>query len=345
MAFANFNIFQKMVDKAFRQNYAFPAVNVHDIFTLNGVIEGFAAAESDGIVQIYPDAAASVSGALGDPVLGAVTLAEHAHRLAERYEIAVALHTDHCSKEMSSTYLLPLIRETEKRRQKGEPNLFTSHMFDGSALSLDENLKLSKEMLQICKRNELWLEVEIGIIGAENAETSTSPGKGGAKKLYTSGEDFLAVYEAFKDISREGFLVAPAFGNTHGVYKPGEVSLQPEILKECQDVLSNACGGDSRFRLVFHGGSGSSDGDIRKAVRYGVVKMNFDTDGQYAFTRKVVDYMFKNYDRVLRIDGEVGVKLSYFAETWLSEGSHAVSEYVSQLCEKLGSAGKSVGNE
>lgn len=343
MPFADYTLFREMIDHAFRKRYAFPAINVHDIFTLNGVIEGFARAESDGIVQIYPDAAAAVSGEISDPVIGAVTLAEHAHRLAERYGVAIAVHTDHCGPEQCSSYLLPLIEETKKRRARGERNLFTSHMFDGSALPLPENLAASKKYFELCRENDLWLEIEIGIVGAENeTESADVLERSKDRKLYTCGDDFLSVYTELGAISGEGFLVAPAFGNVHGVYKPGEVSLKPEILRECQRTLSEARGEQSRFKLVFHGGSGSSVEEINRAIEFGVVKMNFDTDGQYVFTRSVIDYMLKNYDSILRVDGEVGVKRAYFAETWLKVGEEVMSSFVSDMCRKLGSAGNSV---
>jgi fructose-bisphosphate aldolase, class II len=338
MPFATYHLFQQMTDAAFSGGYAFPAVNVHDLFTLNAVIEGFAAAESDGIVQIYPDAAAAVSGQLKDKVLGAVTLAEHAHRIADRYNIAVAVHSDHCPPELTEEFLLPLIRETEQRRNNGRPNLFTGHMFDGSMLPLKENLDLSKQYLQRCRQNELWLEIEVGIIGAES--DGAGPAAGG--KVFTSGEDFLQIKNAFSGIAQDGFLVAPAFGNIHGVYKPGEVSLRPAVLQNCQNVLVAEHGEDARFKLVFHGGSGSSDEEIRQAAVYGVVKMNIDTDGQYVFTRAVADYMFKNYDKILRIDGEVGVKMAYFTETWLDVGRLRLADFVSGMCRVLGSAGKTI---
>ena len=331
-----------MTDAAFRSSFAFPAVNVHDIFTLNAVIEGFAAAESDGIVQIYPDAAAAVSGGLNDRVLGALTLAEHAHRVADQYNVAIAVHSDHCSKDLSEQFLLPLIRETEKRRAEGRPNLFTGHMFDGSTLPLSENLELSKRYLEMCRKNELWLEIEVGIIGAESDGGPASGDGQPGKKLFTSGEDFLKIQQAFSGVADNGFLVAPAFGNIHGVYKPGEVRLRPEVLGICQDALVASYGEDARFKLVFHGGSGSSEEEIRRAAGHGVVKMNIDTDGQYVFTRAVADYMFKNYDRVLRIDGEVGVKMAYFTETWLNVGREQFAGFVAEMCRLLGSAGNSV---
>ena len=334
MPFADFDSFSRMTDTARRSGFAFPAFNVHDLYTLNGVIEGFASAGSDGIVQIYPDAARAASGAAGDPVLGAVTLADHAHRLADRHDVYIAVHSDHCDAGLAPAYLEPLIEETAARRARGMPNLFTSHMFDGSALPLAANLDISSGYLELCRKNGLWLEIEIGVVGAES-------GTGGANgdrqpRVYTSPGDFLAV--AARLGSGAGLLVAPSFGNVHGVYKPGEVVLEPEVLKRCQEALP----GTEELKLVFHGGSGSNREEIETCIGYGVVKMNFDTDGQYAFTRGVADYMFKNYDKILRIDGEMGIKLAYFAETWLAHGKESIKDLVRRTCALLGSEGNSV---
>lgn len=319
--------------------FAFPAYNVHDLFTLNAVVEGFAEAKSDGIVQIYPDAAAAVSGALKDPVLGAVTLADHAHRLADRYAVGIAVHSDHCPKELAPSYLEPLILETHRRKQAGGDNLFTSHMFDGSALPLRENLALSEKYAVMCGEESIWLEIEVGVVGAESGVAGQSGMFAG--KVYTTPEDFVAVYESLSGFGC-GLLVAPSFGNVHGVYKPGQVRLRPEILGICQKQLAETYGKDARFKLVFHGGSGSSEQEIKEAISHGVVKMNLDTDGQYAFTRSVADYFFKNYDSVLRIDGEVGVRSAYFAETWLEKGKEALKAQVVAMCKILGSAGRSI---
>ncbi|TFG57794.1 MAG: class II fructose-bisphosphate aldolase, partial [Spirochaetales bacterium] len=325
-----------MTDRAVSSGFAFPAYNIHDIFTLNAAVEGFAEAESDGIVQIYPDAAAAVSGSLRDPVLGAVTLAEHAKRLAQRCGVFIAVHTDHCDRMLAASYLEPLIMESRRRKQAGGENLFTGHMFDGSAMPLARNLACAKEYAQRCAEEKLWLEIEVGIMGSENRETAAGA------KVYTSPEDFIAIYDLLPESRKGGLLVAPSFGNVHGVYKPGEVRLKPEILGICQARIEELHGKEARFELVFHGGSGSSEAEIREAISHGVVKMNFDTDGQYAFTRAVADYLFKNYDKVLRIDGEMGVKSAFFAETWLDKGKAALKAHVAAACRLLGSAGKSI---
>ncbi|MFP4561698.1 MAG: class II fructose-bisphosphate aldolase [Spirochaetia bacterium] len=334
MPFADFDTFSHMTDTARRRGFAFPAFNVHDLYTLNGVIEGFASAESDGIVQIYPDAAREASGAAGDPVLGAVTLADHAHRLAEKYGVYIAVHSDHCDADLAPVFLGPLIEVTADRRSRGMPNLFTSHMLDGSSLPLSVNLDISSKYLELCRKNDLWLEIEIGIVGAESGTGNSAGGE--QARVYTSPDDFLAV--AGRLGTGKGLLVAPSFGNVHGVYKPGEVVLEPEVLGRCQAAVPEP----DELKLVFHGGSGSRKEDIMRSIGYGVVKMNFDTDGQYAFTRGVADYMFKNYDKILRLDGDMGIKLAYFAETWLSRGRESIKDIVRETCALLGSAGNSV---
>ena len=338
MAFADYTRFGIMTELALNDGFAFPAVNVHDIFTLNAAIEGFEKAKSDGIVQIYPDAARAVSGPANDPALGAVSLAEHAQRVAARCDVNIAVHTDHCSYDQVDEFLIPLIEESERRRANGRDNLFTSHMFDGSTLPLKENLTVSRDLLSRCSAAELMLEIEVGIVGAENsdgADTST--------KLYTTPDDFLMIRETLGDGKEDRYLVAPAFGNVHGVYKPGEVVLEPGILASCQQALMDRYGRMSRFPLVFHGGSGSKDEEIRAVVSHGAVKMNIDTDGQYAFTRRIADYFFTQYQNVLRIDGDVGVKSAYFAETWLRHGADALRDYVAAMCTLLGSAGRTIG--
>ena len=315
--------------------YAYPAINVHDIFSLNAVVQGFEQSGSDGIVQIYPDAALAVSGLAGDPAMGAITLADHAQRLADRCNAYIAIHSDHCSPEQLNGFLLPLIEESERRRAAGLRNLFTSHMFDGSAIRLEDNLKESRRLLERCAESGLWLELEVGVVGAEDDGTQLKP------KVYTTTGDFLRIRECLGAAKEAGYLVAPAFGNVHGVYRPGEVVLRPEILEEGQKALIDGFG--APFPLVFHGGSGSRDDEIKAVVANGAVKMNIDTDGQYAFTGAIADYFFSNYRKVLRIDGEMGVKSAYFAETWLRHGGESLRNYVSAICTLLGSAGKTIG--
>jgi len=336
-----FERYREMLDKAAAEKYALPAINVLEVATLNAAIEGFAAAESDGIIQITVAAGLHTSGALGDPVLGAVTLAEHAHRLAERYDVNVAVHSDHCPTTQVDSFLKPLIAETVRRRVAGRPNLFNSHMYDGSDLPMAENLERAVPLLEMCRDNDLILEVEAGVVGGE--EDGLNREGAPSAKLYTTPEDMVRAYETLSQVEGAHFMLAATFGNVHGVYKPGSVVLKPAILRDGQDAVAARFGYQARFWLVFHGGSGSSVEDIHESIDYGVVKMNIHTDTQYAFTRGVVDHMMKNYDGVLKIDGEVGVKQTYLASTWLDRGRSSMAARVVEACETLKSAGKTLG--
>jgi fructose-bisphosphate aldolase class II len=269
--------------------------------------------------------------------LGAISIAEHVHRVADRYNIYVALHTDHCQADVLDTYVIPLIEETERRRAAGKPNLFNSHMFDGSALSLRENLDIAVPLLERCHRNEIILEVECGVVGGE--EEGAGGEGAAAEKLYTTPEDMLEVARRLNAVKSARYLVAATFGNVHGVYKPGHVKLRPSILKDGQDALEKEYGKDGRFCLVFHGGSGSSLNEIRETLEYGVVKMNIDTDTQYAFTRPIVDHMLKHYDGVLRVNGEVGNKKTYDPRSYLKLAEASMAERVKQAAEDLRSLG------
>ncbi|MBP8129532.1 MAG: class II fructose-bisphosphate aldolase [Candidatus Hydrogenedentes bacterium] len=328
-----------MLDRALTGRFACPAINVLQVDTLNAAIEGFAAADSPGIVQVSLAAGRCASGRINDAVLGAVSLAEHAHRIAARYAVPIAVHTDHCPTEKVDEFLRPLIAETARRRARGEPNLFQSHMYDGSGLPLKENLKHAVELLRLCRDNEIILEVEAGVVGGEEDGIR---GAGAAnKQLYTTPEDMLKVYETLSEVEGARFMLAATFGNVHGVYKPGHVQLRPEILRAGQQAVMAKHGPDARMWLVFHGGSGTSGAEIRQTIEYGVVKMNVHTDTQYAFSRAVADFMFKHYDGVMRIDGEVGVKQDYLASTWLEKGREAMAARVVEACRVLGSAGRS----
>jgi len=353
MPAVTFDLYCEMLDKALREGFAYPATNVLEIATLNAAIEGFAAAKSDGIVQIGVAAGTHTSGAAKDAVLGAITLAEHARRLAEKYDINIAIHSDHCPTEKIETFLKPLILETARRRAAGQPNLFNSHMYDGSGLPLTENMRRALPLLEMCRDNDIILEVEAGVVGGE--EDLSDPSDPSDKsdrsdrsdqshsKLYTTPEDMLHVHETLSRVKGARFMLAATFGNVHGVYKPGHVVLKPTILRNGQEAVVKKYGEESRFRLVFHGGSGTTVEEIHESIQYGVVKMNIHTDTQYAFTRAVADHMLKNYDGVLRIDGEVGVKQAYLASTWLDRGRSAMAERVALACEELRSAGKTLG--
>jgi len=335
MPVADFNTYCKMLERAREKRFAYPAINVTSLTTANAVLRGLAESGSDGIIQVSTGGAAFASGtAVKDMVLGAISIAEHVHRAAERYPVYVALHTDHCQADKLDSFVLPLVAETERRRAAGLPNLFNSHMFDGSALPLKENLEISARLLERFKASELILEIEAGVVGGEEDGVRADA----SAKLYTTPEDTLEVARRLNGIGGR-YLLAATFGNVHGVYKPGAVKLKPAILKECQDAVVAEYGKEAAFDLVFHGGSGSDLADIHEALDYGVVKMNIDTDTQYAFTRAVVAHMFTKYDGVLRVDGDVGDKKAYDPRTYLALAETAMAERVKRAVTELRGSG------
>ena len=341
MPIVNFERYCEMLDKAHSEAYAFPAINISNLDTLNAAIEGFVEAESDGLIQVSTGGGAHASGNLKDMVLGSISLAEHAHRIAARYDVNIALHTDHCTTDNIESFLKPLIAETSQRRAQGKSSLFSSHMYDGSDLSLAENMENAVPLLELCRDNDIVLEVETGVVGGE--EDGLNREGIDKEKLYTTPEDMVAVYEALSQVEGARFMLAATFGNVHGVYKPGNVVLTPEILKNGQEAVIAKYGAAARFWLVFHGGSGSSQEEIQETLEYGVVKMNVDTDTQYAFTRPVVDHVLTRYEGMLKIEGEVGNKKDYDPRAWLAKARGNMASRVIQACEDLKSAGKSLG--
>lgn len=329
-----------MLDAAQKGGYAFPAINCSSISTLNAAFKAFADMKSDGMIQFSTGAGQFASGLNnGNATLGVIILAEAAHRLAEQYDVLVALNTDHCQPEKAASFLKPLIEATAARRAKGENNLFQNHMLDASILPLEENIAISKEYLALCAQNEIILEVEAGVVGGEEdgaAGTENMPDD----KLYTTPEDMMAVYEALHPLGR--FTFAATFGNVHGHYKPGSVKLRPDILKKGQAAVMEKYGEAAEMDLVFHGGSGSDLAQIRETLGYGVVKMNVDTDTQYAFTRPIADHMLKNYDGVMMIDGEIGNKKLYDPRSYLKAAEKAMAARVARACEDLLSTGKTL---
>jgi len=329
---ADYATYCEMLDRARKGRFAYPAVNVTSLSTANGVLKGLAESKSDGIIQVSTGGAAFASGtAVKDMVLGAISIAEHVHRVAARYPIYVALHTDHCQADKLDTFVNPLVDETERRRAAGQPNLFSSHMFDGSALPLNQNLDIAVKLLERFQKNDLILEIEAGVVGGEEDGVKASA----AAKLYTTPEDTLEVARRLNTVKGARYLLAATFGNVHGVYKPGHVKLKPSILKDCQDAVVKQFGEAARFHLVFHGGSGSELEDIHNAIDYGVVKMNVDTDMQYAFTRAIADHFFRNYDGVLKVDGEVGSKKAYDPRSYLALAEAALAQRVKKAVEEL----------
>ncbi len=328
-----------MLETARSEGYAFPAINVHSSETLNAALAGFAQAGSDGIIQVSTSGGGFLSGtALNDMALGARALAEFAHTVAARHPMLIALHTDHCPPDRVDDLIRPLLAETARRRAKGLGPLYQSHMLDASALPLRDNLALASRLLEECAAQDVLLELEIGIVGGvEDTMDHTDVDR---RKLYTTPEDMVAVAERLGTGERGGYLLAAVFGNVHGVYKPGKVELRPSILREGQRATEERFG--YRHFLVFHGGSGSSPDEIQETIGYGVVKMNIDTDTQYAFSRPVAGHMFTNYSGVLKVDGEVGNKKVYDPRSYLRAAQLSMTERVVRACADLGSAGRSI---
>ncbi len=331
--------YRAMLDAAQKGGYAYPAINVTSLPTINGALKAFAEAKSDGIIQVSTGGGEFASGtAVKDMALGAIVLAEAVHVLAEKYNVLVALHTDHCHPKNVEKFLKPLLAATRARREAGRGNLFNSHMFDGSELPLEENLRLSKELLQECVDLDIILEIEAGVVGGEEDGHDTSGVSN--DKLYTTPEDMLTVYETLNGVGR--FMFAATFGNVHGSYKPGAVKLKPTILRDGQKAVMDKHGAAAEMDLVFHGGSGTPLEEIRETLGYGVIKMNIDTDTQYAFTRPIVDHMMKNYAGVLKIDGEVGDKKAYDPRSYLKKGEQGLCERMKEACDDLLSTGKTL---
>jgi fructose-bisphosphate aldolase class II len=331
--------YRAMLDAAQKGDYAYPAINVTSLPTLNGAMRAYAESKSDGIIQVSTGGGEFASGtAVKDMALGAIVLAEAAHILAERYNVLIALHTDHCQPKKVDAFLKPLIAATAKRRAEGRGNLFNSHMLDASELPLDKNMALSKELLAECAKHEIILEVEAGVVGGE--EDGVDHGDQPNEKLYTSPEDMVAVHEALHGLGR--FMFAATFGNVHGSYKPGAVKLKPTILRDGQAAVVAKHGKEAAFDLVFHGGSGTPLEEIRETLGYGVVKMNIDTDTQYAFTRPIVDHVMKNYEGVLKIDGEIGDKKLYDPRGYLKKAEQGLCNRLKQACDDLLSTGKTI---
>lgn len=342
MPIATPEIYAEMLDRAKADEFAYPAINVTSSETLNAALRGFADAESDGIVQLSTGGSEFASGTrVKDMVVGATAMAEFANVVAARYPVHIALHTDHCPMDKLDSFVRPLLAISEQRVAAGEHPLFQSHMWDGSAIDLDENLKIAAELLEQAARARIILEVEIGVVGGEEDGVSNEINE----KLYTAEGDYLKTVDALGAGEKGRYLLAATFGNVHGAYKPGAVKLRPEVLKRGQRVAAETLGlpaGAKPFDLVFHGGSGSLLAEIHEALTYGVVKMNVDTDTQYAFTRPVAGHMFGNYDGVLKVDGEVGNKKTYDPRSYLKLAEQSMAARVAQACQDLKSVGRTL---
>jgi fructose-bisphosphate aldolase, class II len=336
MPIASPEVYAEMLDRAKAGKFAYPAINCTSSQTIVAAIRGFAEAESDGIVQISWGGAEFASGmTVKSMVAGATALAEFAHSIASSYDVNIALHTDHCPKDKLPGFMEPLITVSQERVAKGLEPLFQSHMWDGSAVPLKENMEISQRMLEECRKANIILEIEIGVVGGEEDGIEASHDA----KLFSTIEDGLATAEALGLGENGRYMVAATFGNVHGVYKPGNVVLTPKVLDDIQTAVGAKYGKDKPFDLVFHGGSGSLLSEIREALDYGVVKMNIDTDTQYAFTRPVADHMFTNYSGVLKVDGEVGNKKQYDPRAWGRLAETGMAARVVVGCQDLRSAG------
>ena len=334
--------YREMLDGARAGGYALPAINVTSSTTMLAALEGFSEAESDGIVQVSFGGGEFASGQSNkDMALGAHALARYAEVVAPQYPANIALHTDHCPPDRVDGFIRPLIELSKQRTENGKGPLFQSHMLDASSIAMEDNLALADDLLHHCSGVDIILELEIGIVGG--VEDAIDHEDIDRSKLYTSPADMVRVCEVLGTFNRGLYLLAAVFGNVHGVYKPGAVKLDPTILRDGQAAVEERFGPEARHYLVFHGGSGSSLEEIHEAISYGVIKMNIDTDTQYAYTRPIVDHMMSNYDGVLKIDGEVGNKKVYDPRSYMKSAETGMSARVVQAAEMLMSAGKTLG--
>jgi fructose-bisphosphate aldolase, class II len=339
MPIATPEVYTAMLDAAKQGSFAYPAINVSSSQTLNAALQGFTEAGSDGIIQVSTGGAEYASGpTIKNMVAGLLALAAYAHEVAKNYPINIALHTDHCTKDKLDGFVRPILAMSAERVKAGGLPIFQSHMWDGSAVPLEENLSIAAELLELTSAANVILEIEVGVVGGEEDGVAAEINE----KLYTTPEDGLRTVEVLGTGEKGRYITALTFGNVHGVYKPGAVKLRPEVLKDIQEEVGNKIGKERPFDLVFHGGSGSSLEEIRAAVDYGVIKMNIDTDTQYAFTRPTAGHMFANYDGVLKVDGDVGSKKAYDPRAWGKLAEAGMAKRVVEACEDLRSAGTSL---
>lgn len=332
-------IFQHAKDN----NYALPAVNVIGSNTINSVLETAAKLNSPVILQ-FSNGGAQFNAGKGlsnenehAAIKGAATGAKHVHDLAEAYGATVILHTDHCAKKLLP-WIDGLLDEGEKfYKVHGKP-LYSSHMIDLSEEPLEENIEICKSYLERMKKMGMTLEIELGVTGGE--EDGVDNTDIDSSKLYTQPEEVAYAYEELSKVSDQ-FTIAAAFGNVHGVYKPGNVKLTPKILKNSQEYVSKKYNvGENHIDFVFHGGSGSTVEEIREAIGYGVIKMNIDTDLQYAFTEGIRDYMKTNVDYLSTQIGnpegdDIPNKKYYDPRKWLREGESTFSKRLEKAFEDL----------
>ncbi len=336
MPIATPEVYAEMIDRAKAGKFAYPAVNITSSQTVTAALQGFAEAESDGIIQVSVGGAEYASGStIKDRIAGSLALAAYATEVAKNYPVNIAIHTDHCTADKLDSWVRPLLALEAEQVKAGKLPTFQSHMFDGSTVPIDENLTIASELLELSQAARTILEIEIGVVGGEEDGHAAEIND----KLYTTPEDGLQTVRALGAGEKGRYLTALTFGNVHGVYKPGAVKLRPEILLEIQQAVGKEIGKEMPFDLVFHGGSGSTAEEIGQAVDNGVIKMNIDTDTQYAFTRPVVDHVMKNYDGVLKIDGEVGNKKAYDPRAWGKLAEGGMAQRIVEACQQLRSAG------
>ena len=336
MAIATPEVYNELLDRAKNGKFAYPAINVTSSQTLNAALQGFAEAESDGIIQVSVGGAEYASGpTIKDRVAGTRALAAYAAEVAKNYPITIALHTDHCTEANLDSWVRPLLALEIEEVKAGKNPTFQSHMFDGSTVPIGRNLEIAAELLELSQQARTILEIEIGVVGGEEDGHTAEIND----KLYTTVADGIQTVEALGAGEKGRYLTALTFGNVHGVYKPGAVKLRPELLREIQDGVAKVVGKADPFDLVFHGGSGSTPEEIAEAVANGVIKMNIDTDTQYAYSRPVADHFFKNYDGVLKVDGEVGNKKAYDPRAWGKKAEDGLAKRLVEAAQQLGSAG------
>ena len=342
----------KMLLKAAKEGgYALPAVNAVGTNSVNAVMEAAAKNRSDVIVQFSNSggqffAGKSLEDAFEAKVLGSVSAARHIHMLAEKYGICVIIHTDHANKALIP-WVEALVGYSEEHYEKTGNPLFSSHMLDLSGEEIDFNLSECERMLKRMAPIGMSLEIELGVTGGEEDGVGSDDDIGADNpKLYTQPEDCLRAYQLLSPIGH--FSLAASFGNVHGVYKPGNVKLRPEILKNSQDLVKETCGtGDKPLDLVFHGGSGSDKAKIAEALSYGVFKMNIDTDTQFAVSKAVGAYVEENSKAFkYQIDPDDGTpyKKKYDPRAWLRAGEVSMVERLDEAFQDLGSVGKTLAS-
>ena len=340
---ASGNEVQKIFKLAKEKGFALPAVNVIGSNTINAVLETAKKLNSPVIIQ-FSNGGAQFNAGKGlsnenqkAAIAGAIAGAKHVHQMAEAYQVPVILHTDHCAKKLLP-WIDGLLEASEEFYTSNGKSLFSSHMIDLSEEPIEENIEICKKYLQRMSKMGMTLEIELGITGGEEDGVDNSDVD--VSKLYTQPEEVAFAFEELSKISNQ-FTIAAAFGNVHGVYKPGNVKLTPKILKNSQEFISKKYKvGENHIDFVFHGGSGSSVEEIREAISYGVIKMNIDTDLQYAFMTGIRDD-FKSNGKYLESqignpEGEdIPNKKFYDPRRWLRKGEDAFSKRLTKAFEDL----------